>query len=113
VGKLNYLGQTTRPNILYAAAKHSADTRLEHGEAIVYIVKYLKATCHIGLCFNLDPSKGFQCYCNAGFAGNWNKEFAAMDPSTAKFRIGWIVIPSSGLPSCSHRLHFLPLRLSI
>ncbi|KAL7474471.1 hypothetical protein ACHAW6_000446 [Cyclotella cf. meneghiniana] len=33
-GKLNYLSQTTRPNILYMvhqAAKYSADPRLEHG----------------------------------------------------------------------------------
>eukprot|EP00804_Cyclotella_cryptica_P009014 CCRYP_003117-RA/>CCRYP_003117-RA protein AED:0.26 eAED:0.33 QI:0/0/0/1/0/0/3/0/307 len=47
VGKLNYLGQTTRPDIMYAVhqvAKYSADPRQEHGEAIVYIVKYLKAT---------------------------------------------------------------------
>ncbi|KAL7474252.1 hypothetical protein ACHAW6_000234, partial [Cyclotella cf. meneghiniana] len=62
VGKLKYLCQTTRPDILYAvhqAAKYSADPRLEHGEAIVYIVKYLKATRHIGLRFKPDPSKGF------------------------------------------------------
>ncbi|KAL7478586.1 hypothetical protein ACHAW6_004345, partial [Cyclotella cf. meneghiniana] len=62
VGKLNYLGQATRPNILYAihqAVKYSADPRVEHGEAIVYIIKYLKATCHIGLRFKPDPSKGF------------------------------------------------------
>ncbi|KAL7476172.1 hypothetical protein ACHAW6_002053, partial [Cyclotella cf. meneghiniana] len=94
VGKLNYLGQTIRPNILYVvhqAAKYSADPRLEHGEAIVYLVKYLKATRHIGLHFKPDASKGFQCYCNADFARNWNKEFAAMDPRTAKSRSCWIV----------------------
>ncbi|KAL7474046.1 hypothetical protein ACHAW6_000044, partial [Cyclotella cf. meneghiniana] len=94
VGKLNYLSQNTRPNILYTvhqAAKYSADPRAEHGEAIVYIVKYLKATRHIGLRFKPDPSKGFQCYCDTDFAGNWNKEFAATDPSTAKSRSAWIV----------------------
>ncbi|KAL7478001.1 hypothetical protein ACHAW6_005008 [Cyclotella cf. meneghiniana] len=75
--KLNYIGLTTRPNILYVvhqAAKNSADPRLDHGEAIVYLVKYLKAIHHIGLRFKPDVSKGFQCYCNADFAGNWNKE---------------------------------------
>ena len=94
VGKLNYLGQTTRPDIMYAVhqvAKYSADPRQEHGEAIVYIVKYLKATRHIGLRFKPDASKGFQCYCDADFAGNWNKEFAETDPSTAKSRSGWVV----------------------
>jgi len=59
VGKLNYLDQTTRPDILYAVyqvAKYSSNPRLEHGEAIIYIVKYLKATHHIGLRFKPDPS---------------------------------------------------------
>ena len=57
----------------------------------MYIIKYLKATCHIGLRFKPDPSKGFQCYFDADFAGNWNKDFVATDPSTAKSRSGWIV----------------------
>ncbi|KAL7482261.1 hypothetical protein ACHAW6_008898 [Cyclotella cf. meneghiniana] len=94
VGKLNYLCQTTRPDILYAvhqAAKYSADPRLEHGEAIVCLVKYLKAMRHIGLRFKPDASKGFQCYCDSDFAGNWNKEFAATDRSTAKSRSNWTV----------------------
>jgi hypothetical protein len=93
VGKLNFLGQTTRPDILYSihqVAKYSSNPRLEHGKASICIVKYLKATHHIGLSFKPDPSKGFQCYCNADFAGNWNKEFAAADPNTAKPRSGWV-----------------------
>ncbi len=98
VGELNYLGQTIRPDILYAlyqAAKYSADPRVEHGEAIMYIIKYLKATRHIGIRFKPDPSKGFQCYCDADFAGNWNKEFAPTDPSTAKSRSRWIMFYAS------------------
>jgi hypothetical protein len=94
VRKLNYLGQTTRPDIMYAVhqvAKYSANPRQEHGEAIIYIVKYLKATRHIGLHFKPDASKGFHCYCDAQFASNWNKEFAETDPSTAKSRSGWMV----------------------
>jgi hypothetical protein len=41
VGKLNYLAQTTRPDIAYAThqiAKYSADPRQSHGEAILYLV---------------------------------------------------------------------------
>eukprot|EP00804_Cyclotella_cryptica_P025617 CCRYP_002840-RA/>CCRYP_002840-RA protein AED:0.13 eAED:0.13 QI:0/0/0/0.5/1/1/2/0/290 len=94
VGELNYLGQTTRSDIMYAVhqvAKYSTDPRQEHGKAIVYIVKYLKATCHISLLFKPNASKGFQCYCDADFAGNWNKEFTETDPSTAKSRSGWVV----------------------
>ncbi|KAL7474333.1 hypothetical protein ACHAW6_000309 [Cyclotella cf. meneghiniana] len=94
MGKLNYIGQTTTPDILYVidqAAKYSADPRLEHGKEIVDIIKYLKAKCHIGLRIKPDASQGFQCNCDAYFAGNWNKEFTAMDPSTAKSRSGWIL----------------------
>ncbi len=87
VGKLNYLGQTNRPDIMYAThwiAKYSSDPRKSHGEAILYLVRYLKKTHDLGLHFKPDPSKGFECYCDADFSGLWNKAFASVDPSTAK-----------------------------
>ena len=34
----------------------------------------------------------FECYCDADFSGNWNKDGAAHDPSTAKSRSGWIIV---------------------
>jgi hypothetical protein len=86
-GKLNYLGQTTREDILFAThqiAKYSSDPRKEHGEAIIYLIRYLKKTRHLGLRFRPDPSKGFECYCDADFSGNWNRDYAQSDPSTAK-----------------------------
>ncbi len=52
MGKLNYLGQTTQPDIMSAVhqvAKYFADPREEHDDAIIYIVKYLKVMRHIGL----------------------------------------------------------------
>ncbi len=51
VGKLNYLAQTTRPDIMYAThqiAKYSSDPRQSHGEAILYLVCYLKKTHDLG-----------------------------------------------------------------
>jgi hypothetical protein len=87
VGKLNYLAQTTRPDIMYAThqiAKYSSDPRQSHGEAILYLVRYLKKTRDLGLKFKPDPKKGFKCYCDANFSRNRNKAFAAVDPSTAK-----------------------------
>ncbi len=42
VGKLNYLAQTTRPDIMYAThqiAKYSSDPRQSHGEAILYLIR--------------------------------------------------------------------------
>jgi hypothetical protein len=41
VGKLNYLTQTSRGNIIYAThqiAKYSSNPRKPHGEAILYLV---------------------------------------------------------------------------
>jgi len=87
VGKLNYLAQTTRPDIMYAThqiAKYLSDPRQSHGEAILYLVCYLKKTRDIGIKFTPDPTKGFKCYCDSDFSGLWNKEFAPVDPSTAK-----------------------------
>ena len=94
VGKLNYLAQTTRPDIMYAThqiTKYSLDPRQSHGEAILYLVCNLKKTHNIGLKFTPDPTKGFKCYCDSDLSGLWNKEFAPVDPSTAKSRSGWII----------------------
>jgi hypothetical protein len=72
-------------------AKYSSDPRQSHGEAILYLVRYLKKTRDLGLKFKPDSKKGFECYCDADFSGNWNKAFAPTDPSTAKSRSGWII----------------------
>ncbi len=94
VGKLNYLAQTTRPDIMYAThqiAKYSSDPRQSHGEAILYLVCYPKRMRNLGLKVEPDPKKGFDCYCDTDFSGNWNKKFAPMDPSTAKSQSRWII----------------------
>ena len=94
VGKLNYLAWTTRPDIMYAThqiAKYSLDPRQSHGKAILYPICYLKKTRDLGLRFKPDSTKGFECYCDADFAGNWHKDFAMYDPSTAKSRSGWVI----------------------
>jgi hypothetical protein len=94
IGKLNYLAQTTRPDIVYAThqlAKYSSDPREPHGEAVLYLIRYLKKTRDLGTCFKPNRDKGFECYCNADFSGNWNKHLTPFDPSTAKSRSGWIV----------------------
>jgi hypothetical protein len=94
VGKLNYLAHTTRPDIMYAThqiTKYFLDPRQSHGEAILYLVCYLKKTHDLGLKFKSDPKKGFECYCDANFSGNWNKGFASVDPSTAKSLSKWII----------------------
>ncbi len=60
VGKLNYLAQTTRPDIMYFThqiAKYLSDPRQSHGELILYLVRYLKKTRNLGLKFKPDPKK--------------------------------------------------------
>jgi hypothetical protein len=47
IGKLNYLAQTTSPDIVYAThqlTKYSSDQREPHGEAVLYPICYLKKT---------------------------------------------------------------------
>jgi hypothetical protein len=100
VGKLNYLAQTTRPDIIYAMhkiAKYSSVPRQSHGEAILYLVCYLKKTWDLGLKSKPDPKKGFECYCDANFSGYWDKEFTPVDLSTAKSQSAWIIF-YSGYP---------------
>jgi len=75
----------------HQVAKYSLDPRQSHGEAILYLVRYLKKTHDIGLKFTLDPTKGFKCYCDSDFSGLWNKEFTPVDPSTAKSQSGSII----------------------
>jgi hypothetical protein len=94
IGKLNYLAQTTRPDIVYAThqlVKYSSNPREPHGEAVLYLICYLKKTWDLGTCFKPDQDKGFECYCDADFSGNWNKHLAPFDPSTAKSPSGWIM----------------------
>ncbi|KAL7477566.1 LOW QUALITY PROTEIN: hypothetical protein ACHAW6_003369 [Cyclotella cf. meneghiniana] len=79
---LNNLGQTTCSGIIFVThqmARYSSDPRQEHGEAILYI-----KTHHLSLKFRPDASKEFEYYCDADFAGNWNKVLTQIDPSTAK-----------------------------
>ncbi len=67
VCKLNYLAKTARPDIMYAMhqiVKYLSDPRQSHGEAILYLVRYLKKMHNQGLKFKPDPKKGFECYCH-------------------------------------------------
>jgi len=60
-GKLNYLAQTLHPDIMYAIhqiAKYSFDPRLPHGDAIIYLIRYLMMTRDVGIRFSPNPSKG-------------------------------------------------------
>jgi hypothetical protein len=85
---------TSHPYIMYAThqfAKYSSDPRQLHGNAILYLICYLKKTCDLGLRFKPDYTMGFECYYVADFSGLWNKAFAPVDLRTSKSRSGWII----------------------
>ncbi len=94
VCKLNYLAQTTRPYIMYAThqiAKYLSNPRQSHSKAILYLVCYLKKTRNLGLKFKPDSKKHFECYCDVDFSKNWTREFAPVNPSSAKSQSRWII----------------------
>ena len=98
----NYIAQTIWPDIIYAmhrCACFSYNPCQEHGEAIVYLVKCLLKTHHLGIKFAPNQTKGFECYVDADFCGNWEKQFAPSDPNTAK-------------PNFRQKLNFLSLKLN-
>jgi hypothetical protein len=94
VGKLKYLAQTTCSDAMYAVhqiAKFSADPREPHGNAILYLVQCLKKSCDLGVCFQPNKEKGFECICDTDFSGNWTASIVDVDPSTSKSCSGWVV----------------------
>ena len=108
VGKLNYLAQTTRPDIMYSAhkiAKYWLDPRQSHDKVVLYLVHYLKKMRDLGLNFKPDPMKDFECYCDTNFSRNWNKAFTSLDPSTAKSRSGSKVFYAGCPISWASKLH--------
>jgi hypothetical protein len=57
IWKLNYLAKTTRPDIVYAThqlTKYLSNAREAHGEAVLYLVCYLKKTHDIRMQFKPD-----------------------------------------------------------
>ena len=93
VGKLNYLEKSTRPDISYQVhmcARFSANPKMEHGQAIKHLCRYLLATKDKGIIFK-PTNESFDVMCDADFAGNWEAEGAVNDPDTARSRSGFII----------------------
>jgi hypothetical protein len=53
--------------------------------------KSLLGTKNEGLILHPDPSKSFEVHVDCEIAGNWVKEDAMNDPSTAKSRTGYVI----------------------
>jgi hypothetical protein len=94
IGKLNFLEKSTRPEIAYAVhqcAMFSSNPKKSHANAVRYLCCYLAGTNDKGLILRADPNKSFEVHVDCDFTGNWVKEDAMNDPSTAKSRTGYII----------------------
>ena len=94
IGKLNYLEKSTRPDIAYAVhqcARFSADPKVEHGQAIKWLGRYLYGTRSKGLIMKPDDNATLEMYVDSDWSGNWDPSIAATDSSTARSRHGFVV----------------------
>ena len=100
IGKLNFLVNSTRPDIAYAvhqcawfAASPKASS---HASAVRQIFRYLAGTSSKGLIL-LPNEHSFVVWADADFCGNWDKNTGVSDLMTAKSRSGY-AITSAGYP---------------
>lgn len=93
IGKLNYLEKSSRPDIAYAVhqcARHSANPKVEHGEAVKWIGRYLKKTRDKGIYIHPKDSS-FKVWADADFSGNWMPDEGEWNPDTARSRTGFFI----------------------
>jgi hypothetical protein len=75
---------------VHQCACFANNPRKLHTNAVKYLCRYLLATKDEGIICKPDISKSFEVHVDCDFAGNWVKEDAKNDPSTAKSRTGYI-----------------------
>ena len=94
-GHIKLLENSNRPDITYAThqcTRFYQDPRESHGEAIIHLVKYLKAKQEQGITLDPEGRKNFEVYANAKFCGNWHRPTARNNPSTAKSRTNYAIL---------------------
>ena len=94
IGKLNYLERGSRSDIAYIVhqcARFAVNPKKEHGDAIRWLGRYLKATRDKGTI--IKPVKGEELvvYVDADFAGNYHKD-DTNDRDSARSRHGYIIL---------------------
>ena len=92
-GMINYLAGSTRPDIAFSThqcARFCNNPKLLHETAMKRIGRYLLGTLEKGIILKPDRTKNVECFVDADFAGNWNKEEA--DSSTNMLsRTGYVI----------------------
>ena len=76
IGKLNYLEKGACPDIAYTThqlAHFSSNPKLSHRDAVIWLAKYLKATCEHGFLMDQSAKGGLEVHTDADFVGNWHK----------------------------------------
>ena len=95
IGKLNYLERGSRPDIAYIVhqcARFASNPKVEHGNAIKWLGRYLKGSRDKGTIIKPDLKKDFEVYVDADYAGNWDPKEAATDVDTARSRHGYVIM---------------------
>ena len=94
IGKLNFLEKSTRPDLAYAVhqcARFSANPKASHAQAVKQIGRYLLANRDKGIILKPDASMALEDWVDADFCGNWNREYAMEDPTSARSRSGYVI----------------------
>ena len=96
---MNYYEKYPRPDISYQAhqcARFVDSPKIEHGEAIKWLGRYIHGTRQEGLIYTPDNWKGLEVYVDADFAGTFDRQ-DCQNVDTARSRHGYI-ITYTGMP---------------
>ena len=94
IGEPNYLKKATRSDISYVVHQCTwfvSDLKVEHGEAVQCLGRYLKGTNNKGAIMRPVPEKELEVFVNASFCGDWDPVEAARDRDTAQSWHGYII----------------------
>ena len=93
IGKLNFLEKSTRPEIaesVHQCTRFSSNPRISPTEAVKRIGRYLKGAATNGIIMTPGKTESFDCWVDSSHAGEWKREGAEDDLSTARSRMGYV-----------------------
>jgi hypothetical protein len=93
IGKLNYLENSRRSNILYIVhqcIRFTTDPKVEHAQALQWLGRYLEETQNKGTILRPVEGKDMEVYVDADFSGNWDPK-ETQDVNTARLWHGYII----------------------
>ncbi len=119
ISKLNYLAQTTRPDIVYTThqlAKYSSDPRKPHEEAVLYLIRYLKKTQDLGTFSSLTKTRDSSATAMLTFLAIGTSILLRLIQALPSHKVAGSCsmqdVQSFGCPSCRHKLLYPLLRLN-